>query len=182
MRRMMMAASLALFASLTACGGMENEQSNEQVTEELGQSEALLWTGYTSEEFPPLQCDSNQLINGLECSGGYCDNIRVNCTAATSVSHGASYFTSTFSEEATSYRYCGANEWVTGIACYGSRCDNVSLECTAISGRSVGSCYWSSYYTDGSGPWQAPAGYFVRGAQCRGEYCDDMRFYYCALL
>jgi len=180
MRRMMMAASLVLFASVTACGGMENEQSSEQVAEELGQSEALLWTGYTSEEFPPLQCDSGHLINGLECSGNYCDNIRVNCTNA-SVSHGASYFTSPFSEEGTNSRFCNTNEWVTGIACYGSNCDNVSLECTVIPNRTVGACYWSTYYTDGSGPWNAPAGYYVRGAQCRGKYCDDMRFYYCRL-
>lgn len=180
MRRMMMAAAVVLFASVTACGGLENEQSSDQGTEELGESEALLWTGYTSEEFPPLQCDSTYVINGLECSGGFCDNIRVNCTN-TGVAQGASYFTSTFSEEGTNYRYCGANEWVTGIACYGSSCDNVALECTSIPSRTVGACAWSAYITDGSGPFQAPAGYYVRGAQCRGSFCDDMRFYYCRM-
>ncbi|NTX07335.1 hypothetical protein [Myxococcus sp. CA040A] len=181
MCRMMMVASVALFVGMTACGGMEHEESSAQVAEELGQSEALLWTGFTSEEHPPLQCDLVQLINGFECSGSKCDNIRVNCTNA-GVAHGASYFTSQFSEEATSYRYCGANEWVTGVACYGNYCDNVALECTAIAGRSVGSCTWSAWYTDGSGAWQAPAGNYVRGAQCRGSNCDDMRFYYCSLL
>jgi len=181
MRRMMMAASMALFASVTACGGLENEQSNEQVTEELGQSEAKVWTGFTSEEYPPLQCDSNSLINGVECSGSYCDNIRVNCTNV-GVTHGYSSFTSTFSEEGAPYlnwRECGANEWVTGIACYGSNCDNVSLECTYIPNRTVGDCYYSQYISDGTQRFDAPAGAYIRGAACRGSRCDDMKFLYC---
>lgn len=179
MRRMMIA-SLALFASITGCGGVEDMESNDEAVGEVGQVEALLWTGTTSEEYPPLICDSMQLINGVECTGGYCDNIRVNCTNA-SVSHGASYWTTTFSEEGTNARFCGPNEWVTGIACYGSNCDNVALECTYIAGRTPSSCVWSAWITDGSGPWNAPAGYFVRGAQCSGSYCDNMRFWHCRL-
>jgi hypothetical protein len=176
MRRILIAASLSLFATVTACGGGENEQA----AEELGQSEALLWTGYTSEEFPPLQCGSADLINGMECQGGDCDNIRVNCTNA-GIAHGYSYFTSTFSEEGTNWRECGPGEWVTGIACYGSRCDNVSLECTAIPGRVAHSCVWSGWFTDGSGPWQAPAGAYIRGAKCNGDHCDNMSVLYCRM-
>lgn len=176
MNRMMLSVCMALFASTIGCGGTQDEQVS---TEEIGQQEALLWTGWTSEELPPLECEAGRLINGAECSGSYCDNIRVDCTDA-AVSYGSSYWTTNISEE-TGARYCGPNEWATGIQCRDGYCDNVYLECTQITNRSVGSCYWSGWISDGTVPSRASAGYYLRGAECRGWWCDDMRFYYCSL-
>ncbi len=176
MKSIILGACLAL---LVGCGNVEDAQSNEEGSGELGQQEAPLWIGSTSEELPPLNCDAGYIINGMECSGSYCDNIRVNCTYG-GVTHGASYWTTRFSEEGTNWRECRYGEAVTGIACYGSYCDSVALECTAISGRPLGSCFWTtSWITDGSSPYYSPANTFIVGAQCRGQYCDDMRFLVC---
>lgn len=71
---------------------------------------------------------------------------------------------------------------MTGLDCDGGWCDNISLACTQVFGRSVGTCYWSGYYSEESGPFQAPGGYYLCGMQCRGSRCDDMRYYYCRLL
>jgi hypothetical protein len=178
----LLTACMVVISSTIACG-VDNEQSSTEgnlQADELGQMESRLWTGWTSDGLPPLECEPGRLVNGAECSGSYCDNIRLDCTPA-SATYGFSYWTTAFSEEATNSRLCGSGEWVTGLSCSGSYCDNVSLECTQITNRAVGACYWSRWITDGSSPFWAPSGYYVRGAQCYGRYCDDMRFYYCQL-
>lgn len=38
------------------------------------------WTEWHSEEtHPPAVCKYGDLISGFGCSGGFCDNVRLNC-------------------------------------------------------------------------------------------------------
>jgi hypothetical protein len=140
-----------------------------------------LWTGWTSEEFPPLLCADQRLVRGGECAGSYCDNVRLDCTTVTGTFGGSSWSTY-FSEEGVNERVCGPGEWVTGIDCNNSYCDNLSIECTQVTGRSVGSCSWSAAFSEEHGPFIAPAGRFVRGMRCTGRYCDNQSYLHCQLL
>ena len=168
---------LSLVTMVPACM-LEMSADEEPVIDEV---EAKLWTGWTSEEFPPLECAAGRLVHGVECHGRYCDNIRLDCVSVTG-SFGDSYWTSFFSEEGTNYRYCGYREWMTGIQCNDSYCDDVSIRCTSVPARPVGSCAWSSAYSEEDGPYLAPAGYYLRGVKCTGRYCDNMSYYRCQLL
>lgn len=140
------------------------------------------WTGYTSEEHPPLQCTTGRLIRGVECQGQYCDNIRADCVTA-GVSIVESSWTSYFSEEgngSADERTCAGNEFVTGIACDHDYCDNISLQCSLVTGRTKGACAWSGWFSEESGPSTAPAGRFLAGVECDGSFCDNKRYLYCA--
>jgi hypothetical protein len=137
------------------------------------------WTPYTSEEYPPIACDSASLMGSIQCTGGYCDNIRAYCQP-TSGSLGGSYWTSYFSEEGTNYRYCNPGYWVTGLACTGHYCDNISLQCSYVGNVSARNCYWTGWVSEENGGYLSfGSGYYARGAQCSGGYCDNMRFYVC---
>jgi hypothetical protein len=137
------------------------------------------WTPYTSEENPPIICDSASLMNQVQCRGDYCDDTRAYCQASGG-SVGPSYWTSYFSEESTNYRYCNAGYWVTGLACSGSYCDNNALQCTYIYGISAINCYWTGWVSEeGGGLLSFGYHYYARGMQCDGSNCDNKRFYVC---
>lgn len=156
--------------------GGEPAVSNDESTETFRG-----WTGYTSEEFPPVTCSNRYYAKGFECNGGYCDNIRMDCQYS-GVSHGDSSWTSWFSEEGTDYRHCPWGEFVTGLMCSGSNCDNISLECTEAIGKGFSNCKWSSWYSEEDGPFHTPSGYYVKGMQCDGRFCDDKRYRYCRMV
>ena len=137
------------------------------------------WTAYTSEEYAPIVCDSGSLMNSVQCSGSYCDNIRAYCQP-TGGSVGPSSWTSYFSEESPNYRYCASGYWVTGIACTGSYCDNISIQCTRIYNVSTLNCYWTGWVSEESGGTLSFGyHYYPRGVQCNGSNCDNKRFYVC---
>lgn len=177
---------LALLATfVVACSGVAQDGStegSEQADNEVAtvkQATISGWTPYTSEEFPPISCDSSSLLSAVQCSGNYCDNIRATCTP-TAGSRGGSTWTSYFSEEGTSWRYCGSNQWVTGLACTGSNCDNISLQCTTMTGISWHNCYWTGWVSEENGGYLSFGNnYFTVGAQCSGSNCDNKRFYAC---
>ena len=77
------------------------------------------WTPYTSEEHPPVVCDSGSRMSAVQCSGSFCDNIRAYCSPSGGSVY-ASYWTSHVSEEGTNTRHCNGGYWVTGFACQGS--------------------------------------------------------------
>jgi hypothetical protein len=161
------------------------EEGNDSQTEkgaEIGTTQAAVtngWTPYTSEEYPPIVCDSANLMNSVQCSGSYCDNIRAYCQA-TAGTGGVSYWTAYFSEESTNYRYCNAGYWVTALACSGSHCDNNALQCTRITGITARNCYWTGWVSEeGGGLLSFGNQYYARGMQCSGSKCDNKRFYVC---
>ena len=41
---------------------------------------ADFWTGYTSEEYPPVRCHQGGIMSGVACDGRYCDNMALLCS------------------------------------------------------------------------------------------------------
>lgn len=160
----------------------EGEDQAQIEGEDIASTEQAIysgWTPYTSEEYPPIHCDSASLVNSVQCKGSYCDNIRFYCNP-TGGSLGGSYWTSYFSEEGTNYRYCGAGEWVTGLSCTGGWCDNISLQCSYVGNVTPVNCHWTGWVSEeGGGTLSFGAGYYARGVQCSGGNCDNKRFYVC---
>jgi hypothetical protein len=160
-------------------GNAGGEQGGSADIASTQQAVTLGWTAYTSEEYAPIVCDSASLMNSVQCSGSYCDNIRAYCQP-TGGSVGPSSWSSYFSEESTNYRYCASGYWVTGIACSGSYCDNISIQCTRIYNVSTLNCYWTGWVSEeGGGTLSFGYHYYARGVQCHGSHCDNKRFYVC---
>lgn len=138
------------------------------------------WTYPTSEERPPANCDPGSMVNQFGCSGGWCDNVRLYCVPTGEVTAGATW-TSYFSEEGVSYRVCPLRHWMSGISCRGGWCDNVSIECTYYPNVAEPQvCFWTGWISEeGGGTLAFGPGFYARGAQCSGGYCDNMRFYVC---
>jgi hypothetical protein len=140
------------------------------------------WTGYTSEEYPPLSCPDQHAVRGAHCTGGYCDNIALYCSYTGRYAEDPTWMPY-FSEEGsgtTDEGHCLDNDrWLTGISCNGGYCDNLSLLCARVPGSSTGGCTWSGWYSEEDGPFVAPVGYYVKGIECDGGYCDNLRYRYC---
>ncbi len=143
-----------------------------------GRSEAAhqYFTGWISEEAPNnyTYCTSwDEAMNGIQCSGSYCDSLRLACVTLPTTLFGDSStdrFTSWFSEEddggiivsegegfGTTHllneRYCNAPvpgqidsfgpAVVAGWQCSGSYCDNQSLECVVP--KHVSDSSWGNF-------------------------------------
>jgi hypothetical protein len=164
---------------LQACTSYEADISSKEQAVFSG------WTEYTSEEHPPINCDSGSLINDAQCTGSYCDNIRLFCVP-TGLTLGQSDFKRYFSDEDGGTFICDDGYWVTGLACTGRYCDNVSLQCSYIGNASNQNvpghdCKWTSFTSEENGILWFGDGYYARGANCRGDYCDNIRFWVCKL-
>jgi hypothetical protein len=175
---------------------------------------AVSWTPYVSEESggPWAECAYQDLaVSGIQCSGGYCDNVRVRCETLPFDVLMMNYNTSGwFSEENSGYstttsegwyrydnsyshvcNYSGAAGIMTGIHCSGSSCDNVELECATPMRLVNGSwqpaqlvdCIWSSYHSEEQPAYASPEGSnrFITGVSCHGSYCDNKSYYVCSL-
>jgi len=175
---------------------------------------AVSWTSYVSEESggPWAECAYQDLaVSGIQCSGGYCDNVRVRCETLPFGTLMMNYNTSGwFSEENSGYstttsegwyrydtsyshvcNYAGASGIVTGIHCSGSHCDSVELECATPSRLVNGvwqpvplvDCTWSSLHSEEQPAYGSPEGSnrFITGVSCHGSYCDDKSYYVCSL-
>ncbi|MCH9684134.1 MAG: hypothetical protein K0V04_22065 [Deltaproteobacteria bacterium] len=138
---------------------------------------ALGWAPAVSEETPPATCDGSGVAVGVDCMGWHCDLVQMFC-GAHSGTVGARVWTEWFSEEANSYRICPNTQWVTGVACQGAWCDDISLECTDL-GLSAKTCWWSSYFGSEDPIFMAPTGHLMAGVQCKGTYCEQMRYFTC---
>jgi hypothetical protein len=156
----------------------------EEETEEPADENLRAWTGYTSEETPPLICPNRYAVRGTDCSGDYCDNIALDCryTARGAGEHSwLPYFSEEGSGTANESHCVGNNMWMTGLTCRGSYCDDLSIRCSALLGSTTGSCTWSDWYSEEQAPFSAPAGRYVKGVECGGSYCDNKRYRYCYL-
>jgi len=171
-----------------ACAGADSTElleSDEAIADEGVEDAFRTFTAYTSEEFPPIECNANRLVDGFDCDGGYCDLVSLDCESVSGFSFGESGFGPFISEETQGGStgagdfICDSNEWMTGIDCNGGYCDNVSIECTTVSNKVKSSCQWSAFISEENAAFQAPAGRFVDGVDCAGDYCDRMRFRHC---
>jgi hypothetical protein len=115
-------------------------------------TENRYWTGYFSEEHDqystwysggwyPWDNENYEvcygwdttpgLVTGIDCSGSYCDNIRLECTQIVQLVYGVPYWLGVtncswsgwYSEEQGSVDF-GWNRFITGVECQGSYCDN----------------------------------------------------------
>jgi hypothetical protein len=137
-------------------------------------------TPMTSEEYPPIGCNSGQAVTGVRCTGSYCDNIGAYCGAVGTSTTTSRSWTSFVSEEGGGTRYCPGSGIMTGLACNGRYCDNISLECTTFSGVTPRFCYWTGWVSEEyGGTLLFPSGQYAAGMQCGGSYCDNKRFYIC---
>ena len=159
------------------------------------------WTPWTSEESPPISCDS--LIGGFEFAGKYSDNVRARCFNQGGTVR-ARWWVGPVSEE-------GAHVWesgvpigpaascdhidrlgrqelglISGVSCTGKYCDNISVQCSVLD-QSASSDYHNCYTTNWvseeyGGNIDFKAGFFATAVECTGDYCDSMRFKVCQLL
>jgi hypothetical protein len=176
-----------LLSQVILLGGCEDPADLDEIIDDEEavdpeDDEFRVWTGYTSEEYPPLICPQGQAVRGVDCNGGYCDNVSLYCQN-TGRSTGWQSWQPYFSEEGSGWAdesHCPSGDmWVTGVACHGGYCDNLSLQCTQFIGSSTGSCAWSTWYSEEQAPFIAPWGYYIHGIECDGGYCDNKRYYYC---
>jgi hypothetical protein len=154
-------------------------------TDGAGDDQLRAWTGYTSEETPPLTCAYGHAVQGLDCTGGYCDNVALYCTPtgrATGWGTWLPYFSEEGSYGADEGHCAGGDMWMTGLSCSGGYCDNISMLCSQMIGSSTGDCGWSGWYSEEQAPFYAPYGYYVKGIECDGGYCDNKRYRYCRML
>jgi hypothetical protein len=180
----------ALFMSpFCLLGGCESapEHDEDAADSDVGSAaeELRAWTAYTSEEFPPLECPNGQAVQGIDCTGSYCDNLALYC-AYTSRASGWSTWVPYFSEEGAGTAdegHCvNTDMWLTGINCRGDYCDDLTMRCTQMIGSWTGTCWWSGWYSEEQAPFYASGDTFIKGIECDGDYCDNRRYYYCQLL
>ena len=93
------------------------------------------WTSWFSEEGRNYRyCPSNMVMNEVQCSGGHCDNMRLQCGTLKSgyrVNRSKTKTVGYFSEEQGT-RYCPDGYCIYGLQCSGSRCDNIKLHCALV--------------------------------------------------
>jgi len=136
------------------------------------------WTAWFSDE-DQGSASCNGLISGMECSGWYCDSIRLQCDYSLGMDHGASYQTSWFTDGDTANMKCNSGEFVTAIQCSGSFCDNMRLTCTSVPSTRQSNCRELAWFSDESGPQAFTEGTRLVGLECRGSFCDDLLPYVC---
>lgn len=139
-------------------------------------------------ENTPKTCPLGSLLEGFECRGDYCDEIRLMCGDRKFETTNREWLEKFFSEEqgAAAGGYGGhigrCDGFITGVSCKGSYCDNIALECSSLKDvwYHPNHCYWSDWVSEetrhGIKFTHPPT-----AMECRGSYCDDKRFYLCPL-
>jgi hypothetical protein len=88
---------------------------------------ASVWLPYFSEEGngagDESHClDDDMWMTGLDCKGGFCDNISMQCTQMLGSSAGACVWSGWYSEEQAPF-YAPTDFYIKGIECAGPFCD-----------------------------------------------------------
>ncbi|WP_415835249.1 hypothetical protein [Corallococcus soli] len=140
------------------------------------------WTPYTSDGLPAAVCDGSSLPTQVQCRGRYCDDVRLNCQPTAGVPGGVTW-TLYFSDETypPPGRTCPDGAWMTGFTCLGDYCDRVSIQCTYMSNISPKNCFWSGWHSEENlGVLTFGPNVYPRGAWCKGDYCDSLKYYLCS--
>lgn len=181
-------AALVVVGSTFVFGGCGPEAAGDAVGGEEASAIATReqavtsgWTSITSEEYPPITCDGGSMPSAARCYGSSCDDMSLYCQPTSAVPGHSSYWTPPFSEE-DSATICDSGFMVTGLACSGSYCNDLSLRCTFMGGIRAKNCRWTGWMSEENGGYLSfGSGYFMKGAQCYGGYCDQVRYYVCQL-
>jgi len=147
-------------------------------------SAALSWlTSSTSEEKQPITCGDN-LVTGMRCTGGYCDNIRLRCSSQRFDTGNRRWQNWTWDGNFIPSARCGYNQVITGVACKDSWCGKISIECTTLREYRVltNDCEPSGTISEeGSGRIGFTADYYAVAVSCQGLWCDDKEFRICKI-
>src|ERR1700755_350463 len=81
------------------------------------------WPNFTSEEHPPLTCPNGTLVDEMQCTGSYCDNVALHCGSLNTSSIPGN-FSNYISEESPNNNVeCPTNQFMVGVARTGRYCD-----------------------------------------------------------
>lgn len=153
--------------------------------------QAFLFLSPHSEETPGTsECPVNQVVTGFACAGDYCDNVLIECHSyGTSVPSVTDGFSDWFevgqpwgvaSGVSKQLHICDDNEKMTGIDCRGSYCDDIQIECSPAPGLGTGRCAWTpDWFSEEDSGFLAPVGSAIQGVWCKGQHCDDKRYWVC---
>ena len=137
------------------------------------------WTAWFSDE-DRGSASCNGLISGMECSGRYCDSVRLGCDYSLGSDHVSSRWKGWFSDGDNSKSLCDKGQFVTAVQCKGRYCDDLRLSCASVPSSLVQSnCRWLGWFSDENGKQVFPEGTRLTGLACTGRYCDNLRPYVC---
>ena len=125
-------------------------------------------------------CPDGQVAMGYECTGGWCDNIRLLCDSFPGTLGALQPWTPFFSEENPGHACSGLDEWIVGIQCRGWWCDDIRFRCrkaTRADVRTVErtSCFGTTTVSEETPPMSLEGtGRFLVGLACSGSYCDNL--------
>ena len=123
----------------------------------------------------------DEAVIGWRCSGGHCDNNSLRCGKAPFSILGSMLETEYFSEEQDAM-IVPEHSVVVGASCQDYRCGEISLFYMTTDVPMADDCYWTPGTVsdeDGESGWVAPDGYYLRGAKCAGNHCDNKYLYFC---
>lgn len=117
---------------------------------------------------------------GFQCTGGWCDNIRLLCDSFPGTLGALQPWTPFFSEENPAHACSGLDEWIVGIQCRGWWCDEIRFRCrkgTQAGARTVerSSCGGTAVVSEETPPMSLEGtGRFLVGLDCDGGFCDNV--------
>ncbi|MBC8070552.1 MAG: hypothetical protein IAG13_19630 [Deltaproteobacteria bacterium] len=140
--------------------------------------------GPFSEEHPAGLCGFGQAVQSIKCTGGYCDNLTLDCEPhGAEIVYGDGFLNYDISEEnPDTFALCPADGMVDGVDCAGSNCDNLTVHCEYTDLARSNLCDWSGWFSEEQGWANVPLGTAVAGIQCSGRYCDRMNLYWCLMI
>lgn len=144
--------------------------------------QAFTWLNWHSDETVGAStCSGDQVVTGFDCSGSYCDNVRLECHdyGADVISHRP--WSAWFEYNGKFRHTCPSGTKITGIDCWGDNCDNISIRCSDVPGLGTARCGWTTewYSEEDPSPFLADVGDAIQGIWCSGTHCDNKRFYVC---
>ncbi len=173
-------------ALIAACVTQEEDARSADTLGQVEQAATYraTWTRWISEE--DGQCDTcgaicpeGTVAIGVDCSGDYCDNIRLRCDRFTGLldNHPSHWEWSQWIGRDRADDFCPDGEWITGIKCEGNWCDNVSVRChrSTVARGEVG-LRWG--HSEENPAYIAPGGSFLFGLSCFEDmHCDNKGYH-----
>lgn len=162
---------------MAGCGGETGGADRATESSALAHG-APIWTGWFSEENGPMTCPAGTMVDGVACSGDYCDNIRLRCSKSDDVLDNYRWMNSISEEAGRNQVDCASDEVITGMQCDGSYCDNVRVRCSKTTSYST-SCTWVGPFSEEQAAYVAGTSQVIAGLFCSGRYCDNFWYKVC---
>lgn len=179
-----------------ACGGVDETGLEGSGEPTASKSEAIIndWTPWMSEE-PPANfatCGGGDAsgATGAQCSGSFCDNMRLYCgplpAGFTRTSTNIWWSPNYVSEEQPGGVGCPNDMVLDGIRATGLHSDNISIRCSPTTFPPQGvNCKWMPFFSEEQGtqffdydPMSVAVAVAV-AVKCSGSYCDNLSFFVC---